>query len=104
MVKHQFGTMNTPMAIQNYLWKNISTVYWKFSGCQSGEIDQIADIASRASQVISSGGSVYCSTNVGHMPAPEQTSKRRGHPGEDIIHDHQSILPKSTQWTETRMK
>ena len=63
-------------------------------GCQSGEIDQIADIASRASQVISSGGSVYCSTNVGHMPAPEQTSKRRGHPGEDIIHDHNPSSPK----------
>jgi len=86
---HEYTFGHTKLFMEDYIEGTLEIL-----GCQSGEIEQIADIASRAAQVIKNGGKVYSSTNVGHMPAPEQTSKRRGHPGEDIIHDHNPSIPR----------
>jgi len=60
-------------------------------GRLSGEIGHVGELTSRAADVIKNGGTVWQSMNVGHMPGPEQTEKRRGHPG--IIKDHDPSIP-----------
>ncbi|MBT4483789.1 MAG: hypothetical protein HOC71_08945 [Candidatus Latescibacteria bacterium] len=86
---HEYTFGHTKLFMEEYLEGALEIL-----GCQSAEIEQIADIATRAANVIKNGGKVYASTNVGHMPRPEQTSKRRGHPGEDLIHDHNPSIPR----------
>ncbi len=60
---------------------------------QSGELDHIGDLTSRAARIVKSGGTVWQSMNLGHMPGSEQNSKRRGHPGENVIRDHDPQVP-----------
>ena len=55
-------------------------------GRQSGELDQIGELTSRAAHVISKGGTVWTSMNSGHMPHYEQKEDRRGSPG--ILKEH----------------
>ena len=62
-------------------------------GRQSGELDHIGELTTRAARVFKSGGTIWQSMNLGHMPGSEQSSKRRGHPGEDIIRDHNPQTP-----------
>ncbi len=54
--------------------------------CQSGELDQIGELTSRAARVINDGGTVWTSMDSGHMPHFEQKEDRRGSPG--ILREH----------------
>ena len=56
---------------------------------QSGELDQIGELASRAAIVIRNGGTVWTSMNMGHMTHAEQKEERRGSPR--ILKDHGSF-------------
>ena len=58
---------------------------------QSGELDQIGDLTSRAASVIRKGGTVWTSMDLGHLPVAEQKETRRGSPG--IIKDHREFEP-----------
>ena len=53
---------------------------------QSGELDQIGELTSRAASVIKNGGTVWTSMNSGHMPHYEQQESRRGSPR--ILREH----------------
>ena len=55
-------------------------------GSQAGELDHIGELTSRAASVIRTGGTVWTSMNLGHMPFQEQRQNRRGSPG--IMRDH----------------
>ena len=55
-------------------------------GCQSGELDQIGELTSRATHVIRNGGTVWKSMDSGHMPHFEQQETRRGNPR--ILKEH----------------
>ncbi|MCD6307376.1 MAG: hypothetical protein J7M24_00115 [Candidatus Latescibacteria bacterium] len=57
-------------------------------GCLRGEIGHIVELSARAAGVIRSGGTVWSSANIGHMPAREQAEDRRGNPG--VIKSHTS--------------
>ena len=49
-------------------------------GRQSGELDQIGELTSRAASVIKNGGTVWTSMDLGHIPHYEQKDTRRGSP------------------------
>ncbi len=59
-------------------------------GAQSGELDQIGDLTSRAASLVRKGGTVWTSMNLGHMPYYEQKDDRRGSPG--IMKTHSTSL------------
>ncbi len=59
-------------------------------GAQSGELDQIGDLTSRAASVIRRGGTVWTSMNLGHMPYYELKDDLRGSPG--IMKSHATSL------------
>ena len=59
-------------------------------GAQSGELDQIGDLTSRAAGLVKKGGTVWTSMNLGHMPYYEQKDDRRGSPG--IMKTHSTSL------------
>ncbi|MCL5018854.1 MAG: hypothetical protein M1426_00005, partial [Patescibacteria group bacterium] len=46
-----------------------------------GELDHVGDLTSRAAKVIKTGGTVWTSMSMGHMPGAEMDEKRRGNPG-----------------------
>ncbi|MCH2210012.1 MAG: hypothetical protein MK110_01820 [Fuerstiella sp.] len=54
--------------------------------CQSGELEQIGELTSRAAGIIKNGGSVWTSMNSGHLPHYELKEDRRGNPG--ILREH----------------
>ena len=51
-----------------------------------GEIGHIGELSSKAVKVITNGGTVATSMNIGHMPPSEMADNRRGNPG--IIKEH----------------
>ena len=59
-------------------------------GAQSGELDQIGDLTSRAANLIRAGGTVWTSMDLGHMPHYEIKEERRGNPG--IMKSHATSL------------
>ena len=59
-------------------------------GAQSGELDQIGDLTSRAAKLIKAGGTVWASMDLGHMPHYELKEERRGNPG--IMKSHATNL------------
>ena len=50
-------------------------------GRLSGEIGHVGVLTSRAAEVLRSGGTVYTSMDIGHMPTYEQKDDLRGSPG-----------------------
>ena len=64
-------------------------------GSLSGEIDHIGELSDRAVAVIKSGGTVWNSANIGHMPATEQSGKRRGNPG--VMKTHPKMSDRRNQ-------
>ncbi|MFC1692487.1 hypothetical protein ACFL1R_03170 [Candidatus Latescibacterota bacterium] len=58
-------------------------------GRLSGELDHIGELSSRAAHVIKSGGTVWASINVGHMPGSETKETRRGNSG--VMKDHKGF-------------
>jgi hypothetical protein len=57
-------------------------------GRLSGELGQIDALSDRAVSVLKSGGTVWSSAGIGHMPSVEQGEGRRGNPG--VIKDHKT--------------
>ena len=64
-------------------------------GSLSGEIDHIGELSDRAVTVIKSGGTVWNSANIGHMPATEQSEKRRGNP--EVMKTHAKMSDRRNQ-------
>ena len=83
---HEYTWGHTKLFMEEYHDRTMEIL-----GCLSGEIDHVGELTSRAASVVKNGGTVWQSMNVGHMPAPEQAEKRRGHPG--IIRDHNPSIP-----------
>ena len=54
---------------------------------QSGELEHIGELTSRAAHVIKNGGTVWASMDSGHMPHYEHNKTRRDNPG--ILEDHE---------------
>jgi hypothetical protein len=56
-----------------------------------GELDHIAELGSRAADVIAAGGTVWTSMDLGHMPIYEQAADRRGSPR--LLTNHREFDP-----------
>ncbi len=69
-------------------------------GSLRGEIPQIVELSARAVEVTRSGGTVWSSANIGHMPAREQAEDRRGNPGVITTHTRRSNQQNQAEMAE----
>ena len=72
--EYTFG--HTVLFMEEYYQRTLEIL-----GAQSGELDQIGDLTSRAANVIRNGGTVGTSLGLGHLPHYEVKDDRRGNPG-----------------------
>ena len=61
----------------------------KILGSLSGELEHIGELSNRAVSVMKSGGTVYNSANIGHMPSTEQGESRLGNP--KVMKDYRNM-------------
>lgn len=73
---HEYDYGHKILFMEEYLQGSLEIL-----GCLNGELEHIGELSDRAVSVIKSGGTVWNSANIGHMPSTEQSEERRGNPG-----------------------
>jgi len=73
---HEYTFGHTQLFMEEYLEGTLEIL-----GSQSGELDHIGELTTRAANVARNGGTVWTHMSLGHMPHYEQLETRRGSPG-----------------------
>jgi uncharacterized phosphosugar-binding protein len=79
--EHEYTFGHTVLFMEEYHQGTLEIL-----GRQSGELEKIGELTSRAARLIKNGGTVWTSMDLGHMPHYEQKENRRGSPG--ILKEH----------------